>query len=133
MCTGRRKICLLIALIMLITGMCFDNIKAHSRLVYATLDGSTLTQTQSTVLEQQSRCMPEAAVVRHAPGMRQTLNPTVQLKRDLRFANTILCNLEIALLTPQFFSTEVTVHLRDTVHHRVILNYIHRMDGKKRI
>ncbi len=131
--SGRRKICLLIALVMLITGMCFENIKADSRLVYATLDGSTLAQTQSTVLEQQSSCVPNAAVVRYASGMRQSLNPTVQLKRDFRFTNVILCNVEVALLAPQFFSTEVTVHLHDTVHHRVVLNYIHRMDGKKRI
>lgn len=131
--SSRRKICLLIALVMLITGMCFENIKADSRLVYATMDGSTLSKTQSTVLEMQSNYMPEASVERYTPGMRQSLNPTLQLRRDLRFAHIIMCNVTAPILLPQFFSTEVTVHLHDTVHHKVVLNYIHRMDGKKRI
>lgn len=130
---GRRRICLLIALLMLLTGMCFENIKADSRLVYVGLDDSMFSMTQSATLENQSKYIPEAAVVRYATGNRQSMNPAMQLRRELRLTHVVMCNIGDSLLLPQFFSTEVTMHLHDTVHHKVVLNYIHRMDGKKRI
>lgn len=130
---NRRKICCLVALLMLITGMCFENIKADSCLGYTFIEGSALVQVQNTTLNAQSTNIPETLVARYMPSMRQVIHPVVHIRRDWKVACILLCEIEGYNLLLKFFSTEVPVYLYDTVHHAVVVNYIHSMDGKKRI
>lgn len=129
--TYKSKICYFLALIMLLSGMCFETIKVHSCFECAYEIGSSLLKTQPARPYVQKSEIMETSVARSLPVMRQRPGNTMQVRRDWRISVTLLVAMAAYIAILKFYSTETAMVSKDTLQHKVVLNYIHKTDGKK--
>lgn len=129
----KRWICKFIVLSILISGMCFENVKADSIFVYTTDSSSDsyLCSSEDTILAQEV-CTTEMLGVRTASSMQQLANRVTNNKRELRFLLVFMCVVAVLQLFSNFYTTVDILQFSKRQSKTVVLNYIHNMDGKKK-
>ncbi len=129
----KRWICKFIVLFILISEMCFENVKADSVFVYTTDSSSDsyLCSSEDAILAQEV-CTTEMLGVRTASNMQQIANRVTNNKRELRFLLVFMCVVAVLQLFSNFYTTVDILQLSKRQSKTVVLNYIHNIDGKKK-
>ena len=130
---NRQWICKFIVLFVLISGVCFEHIKADTFFEYAFWNSpGTYLQTGEETIGDAMACTVETLGVRTAI-LHQTVGRLTNARRELKPSVAFLCVVAGWQLLSYFFTTEQFEQLPLFFSASVVVDYIHSTDGKKRI
>ena len=131
----RNKIfCILITLLVFISGMYFEDIKVDS--VFASTSAETTNSYISaigSVITDTQVCTTEILGVCGNMVTGQFTNRFVNQRRDTRVSPDFLCQNNFPLNEGKSYASIEVVQLISKNQDELIANYIHKSDGKKRI
>ena len=131
MCKNRQWIYSLIALIILLIGMCVDEVKVDSFSVCPqTVTGVMAEQTNAVIAEVELETV-QLLCVRNAISSSQIIAQISNSRRTIKLSLVFLCVAIFSLLLSNFYTTERVAEYPRLSARTVLLNYIHNTDGKK--
>lgn len=129
-----NQICLFLACIMFISGMCFDIVKADS--VFLNPSEYPVQQefieTENPAVENNDACTEEMIGVKNTALIQQYAKKNTHRKNDLRFLDVFLELLCTAIQREKLSITIYTQQFVVSPYECAVLEYIHNKDGKKR-
>lgn len=129
----RHKISFILALFMLLSGMCFDSTKADFSLESTFARGSEGDVSfYDTVISSEEICTAEMLGIRNISCIRQFINRSICSRKDTRASLGFLSADAQKHLCFYFFTAAGILQLSKFCLNVVVLNYIHNQDGKKR-
>ena len=130
----RHIISFILALSMLFSGMCFENVKADFSLEYTSMQGTgNDVISHDTAISSEEACTTEMLGIRGLSSIRQFVNRSIYERRDAKLSLELLCADAQMHLYSHFFAAANAVQFSKRYVGAVVLNYIHSKDGKKRI
>lgn len=128
---NKQWICNLIALIILLTGMCMDEVKADS--IFARPQTAVLVnlETADAVLTGVDVEPTELLCTRNAITSSQIVAQITNGRRTIKLSMIFLCVAVFSLLLSNFYATERIPEFPRLSARTAVLNYIHNTDGKK--
>lgn len=128
---SKQWVCNFIALIILISWMCVDEVKADSIFCYPqtmSLAGEAV----STILLEVDDIEPtEMMCTRNATTSRQIVAQITNNKRVIKLSMALVAVTVLTLLLSNFYTTERVTEFLQLDTRTVVLTYIHNTDGKK--
>jgi len=131
MLRNKQWICNLIALFILISGMCFDEVKADSIFLRPQSAMSTGVEMAGEVLSEVAVETPELLCTRNTISSSQIVAQITNSRRVIKLSTIFLCVVIFALLLSNFYATERVEEFTKFSMRTAVLNYIHNADGKK--
>lgn len=139
MCKNKQWIFNLIALIILLTGMCVDEVKADSVFLcpgtaVITESGTAAGVNQGTidaVISNVSVEPKELLCTRNSITSSQIAAQIVNCRRSIKLSIVFLCVAVFSLLLSNFYTVERVEEFPRLSERTAVLNYIHNTDGKK--
>lgn len=128
---NKKWICNFIALFILLTGMCVDEVKADSvflRQKAAEVSGIGMAV---TVLSEVDVEPTEILCTRNSVTGSQIVAQITSGKRTIKLSTAFLCMVVFSLLLSNFYQTERVTEFPKLYARTVVVNYIHNTDGKK--
>ncbi len=130
---NKQLICYLIALFILLSGMCFENFgvgsfssRASREATYTSLSGRSLAAVEARTEE-------IAGTNRTVRIMGVQNQSSQQVRRTLRLFSNYLLGIAGIAIVRKLYMAEEPVLLEKADCHRTVLAYIHNTDGKKKI
>lgn len=130
---NKQWICYFIALFIFMSGMCFENVKTDSLFLRASEEGTvyvSLTGSEASCMEARTEEIAGANRTSRIIGIQ---NQSVQLRRTVRLFCSYILSLAGIALAHKFYTTEERLLQMTADGQAVVVNYIHNIDGKKRI
>lgn len=128
---NKKWICNFIALFILLTGMCFDEVKADSFFPCPEVAVLTSERTADAVLTDVDVEPTELLCTRNSITGSQIAAQITSGRRTIKLAMIFLCVAVFSLLLSNFYMTERVTELPRLCARTVVVNYIHNTDGKK--
>lgn len=127
----RNILCVLITLLVFVSGMYFENIKIDSDFAYIHAEKeNTCILPVNCVLTDTQACTTEMLGIRGDISM---VRAVANLRRDVEISGDFLCQNLFSLQEKKSeMSFEKSVIRTDT-REKLVVNYIHKSDGKKEI
>ena len=129
---NKQWICYFIALFILISGMCLENMTIDTVLFSAQKKESTFIQIYNPHPSFEARA-EEISGATYSSAIQRISNPTQQIRKAFRVVYELLYKVDEAEPANKFYITEDVFAFRKQGRSSVVVNYIHNMDGKKRI
>ena len=129
---NKQWICYFIALFIMISGMCLETITTDTVLFSAQKKESTFIQIYNPQPSFEARA-EELSRATYSSTIQRMSNSNQQIRRNLRVIYELLCKVDEAGLSDKFYMTEDILAFAKQGCSSVVVNYIHNMDGKKRI
>ena len=128
---NKQWICNLIALIILLTGMCVDEVKADS--VFACPQTALLTslETVDVVLTDVDVEPTELLCTRNSITSSQIAAQITNIRRTIKLSMLFLCVAVFALQLSNFYAVEHVASFPRLSVRTAVLKFIHNTDGKK--
>ena len=118
-------------MIILLTGMCIDEVKADSIFLYPQTAVITSLETVDAVLTDVDVEPTELLCTRDSITSSQIAAQITNSKRTIKLSMVFLCMAVFSLLLSNFYTTERVAELPRISVQTVVLHYIHNTDGKK--
>ena len=131
MLKNKQWICNFIALIILLTGMCVDEVKADSIFLCPQTAVITSLETVDAVLTDVDVEPTELLCTRNAVTSSQIAAQITNSRRTIKLSMVFLCIAVFSLLLSNFYATERVAEFPRLSTQIAVLNYIHSTDGKK--
>lgn len=130
----RHIISFILALSMLFSGMCFENVKADFSLEHIAMQkpGNDMISYDTSISSEEA-CTAEMLGIRGISSIRQFINRSRYERRDAKISLEFLHEDAQMHLYSHFFAAANAVPFSKRYVGAVVLNYIHSKDGKKRI
>ncbi len=127
----RRIICLILAVLMLFSGICLDGNKADTVFASSPVgsSGSIIDSLEDEIIENQS-CTIEMLGVRNASNIVKALRRS-SLKIDVKMSVILFCAGLFAQNLSILYAVNDTTSLPDLYYKTAVLSYIQSIDGKK--
>ncbi|MBQ8278788.1 MAG: hypothetical protein IJZ23_03010 [Roseburia sp.] len=121
----------LITLIVLISGMCVDEVRADS--VFACPNVSVISYIEVTdaVISEPEVQVTELLCTRNTISNGHIIAQIMNGKREIKLSMLFLCMAVFSLLLSNFYTAERVVEIQKNGIRTVVLDYIHNADGKK--
>ncbi len=131
---GKHIISFILALSMLLSGMCFEYTKADSFLEYASFNGAEASiEPCHTAISHGEICTSEMLGIRNVSNVRQFVNRSICTRRVVRASLELFGADDRLHLYSDFYTAAGSIQYPKLCLQAVVLNYIHNKDGKKRI
>lgn len=131
---NKQWICYFIALFIFMSGMCFESIKADSLALCTSKEDTTYASlTGGSIVSGMEARTEEIAGANRTTRILGIQNQSVQLRRTVRLFCSYVLSLASIALAHKFYTAEELLVQATANGHAVVLNYIHNIDGKKRI
>lgn len=131
MLKNKQWICNLIALIILISGMCTIEVKADSVFLYPQTAVVTCLEVADEVISSVDVQVTEILCTRNTASSCQIVAQITNSRKVIKLSMVFLCVAVFSLLLSNFYTTERVVAFPRLGARTVVLNYIHNTDGKK--
>lgn len=128
---NKQWICNLIALIILLTGMCVDEVKADSTFSCPQTAVITRLETADAVLTDVDVEPIELLCTRDSITSSQIAAQITNGRRTIKLSMIFLCVVVFSLLLSNFYAAERVPEFPRLSARTAVLNYIHNTDGKK--
>lgn len=129
---NKQWICYLIALFIMISGMCLETMTTDTVLFSAQKKESTFIQIYNPHPTFEARA-EELSRTTYSSSIQRISGSTQQIRRNLRVVYELLCKVDTTDSSDKFYVTESILAFTKQGCSSVVVNYIHNMDGKKRI
>lgn len=129
---NKQWICYFIALFILLSGMCLETVTTDTILFSAQKKGSTFIQIYNPHPAFEARA-EELSRTTYSSTIQRMSHSTQQIRRNLRVVYELLCKVDETSQSDKFYVTEEILAFLKQGCCSVVVNYIHSMDGKKRI
>ncbi len=130
---NKQWICYFIALFIFMSGMCFENVKTDSLFLRTSKEGAAYASLIGSDVSGMEARTEEIAGANRTSRIIGIQNQSVQLRRTVRLFCGYILSLAGIALAHKFYTTEERL-IQTTVNGQaVVVNYIHNIDGKKRI
>ncbi len=131
---GKHIVSFILALSMLFSGMCFENVKADSSLVYPSMQEQKADVIlHSADISSEEACTTEMLGIRGISSIRQYVGRRVQSRKDAKAVLEFSYENSQLHLYSGFYAAAGSIAFPKLCSGAVVLNYIHNKDGKKRI
>lgn len=131
---NQKIVCIFLVIFMFLSGMCFENIKTDSPLAYAPIEKSdSCIDTCKTAVIDVQACTIEMLGVRSYSGFQHLSNRCMNPKREIKLSFDFLGTNLLSSSEGRFYTSYVTFYSFAQGQKKLVLNYIHKSDGKKRI
>ncbi|MDE5908825.1 MAG: hypothetical protein K2H52_08845 [Lachnospiraceae bacterium] len=131
---GKHIVSFILALSMLFSGMCFENVKADSSLEYPSMQvQGTDAILHSAGISCEEACTTEMLCIRGISGIRQYVSRNTHARKDAKAVLEYLWEDSHLHFYSDFLTAAGSVLSFKSCPGAVVLNYIHNKDGKKRI
>lgn len=131
MIKNKQWICSLIALIILLTGMCIDEVKADSVFLCPQVAVVIGEEAVDTVLRDVDVEVTEVLCARTTSTNNQIAAQITNGRRTVKLSIVFLCVAVFSLLLSNFYTVERMVEFPCFSERTAVLNFIHNTDGKK--
>lgn len=128
---NKQWICNFIALVILLTGMCLDEVKADSIFLCPQTAVITGLETADTVLTDVDVKPTELLCTRNSITSSQIAAQITNIRRTIKLSMTFLCVAVFSLLLSNFYRAERIVEFPRLSTRTAVLRFIHNTDGKK--
>ena len=126
----KQWICNFIVLVLLLTGMCVDEVKADS--VFLCPQTAVIIGTEATaVLSDVDVEVTEILCARTTGTGSQIAAQITNSRRTVKLSIVFLCVAVFSLLLSNFYAVERIVEISCFSERTAVLSYIHNIDGKK--
>lgn len=129
---NKQWICYLIALFLLLSGLGLETMTLDTALFSVQQKESTFIQIYNPHLSFEARA-EELSRATYSSTIQRMSNSNQLIRRNLRVIYELLCKVDEAGLSDKFYMTEDILAFAKQGCSSVVVNYIHNMDGKKRI
>ena len=135
MIKNKKWICIFIAIVILISGMWVDEVKADS--IFSSSKLTELSYELSdnysghTVLSDVEIEPTQILCTRNTISSRQIIAQIINNKKVIKLSMIFLCIAVFALLLSNFYMAERMIEYPKLCMRTVVLSYIHNTDGKK--
>lgn len=131
---NNRIPCVFLAMLILLLGMYFENIKADSMLQYAAvLNTHSHTVSYHASIKDARACTTEMLGIRNNAGIEQLASRSLGQRREIKLSLDFLCYNIISLYEGKFFTSPWLIPFHSQYRNGLVTNYIHKSDGKKRV
>lgn len=131
MLKNKQWICNLIALIILISGMCIDEVKADSVFLCPEIVAEESIGLTGEVLSEVDVEPTEILCTRNSITSSQIAAQITNSRRVIKLSMVFLCIAVFSLLLSNFYAAERAAEFPRLSTRTAVLNYIHNTDGKK--
>lgn len=133
--TKRNKlICFILTILVLLLGIYFESIKTDSLFVYAPVEGTDVqTLSYGAVLREADFCTTEMLGVRNYGGIQQLTSCYLNQEKVARVSLNFLCSDVFSMLGEKFFTGSEVMRFHSQYQEELVVHYIEKSDGKKRI
>ena len=128
---NKQWICNLIALVILLTGMCVDEVRADSIFSYPQTTQVIGLGIIDEVLTDVDMEPTELLCTRNSITSSQVAAQITNIRRTVKLSMVFLCVAVFSLLLSNFYTAERVVEYPCLSVRTAVLNYIHNTDGKK--
>ena len=133
-CMSKKRICLILAFLMLFTGMCLENRRAHSLFVSPVIPKTDSSVYADALLRAESDvCTAEMLGVRNYSYIWETAGKSALRYKDMKVSLYALCVWSCLQAFFCFFVAAYAVYSSASDDVSEVVQYIHNADGKKRI
>lgn len=133
MSKNKQWIINLIVLVILLSGMCFDEVRADSVFTYPEASVITYHEAADEVISDVDMQVTEILCTRNTVSSSQIAAQIINSRKETKLSMVFLCVAILSLLLSNFYTTESVVQFPELGTRTVVLNYIHNTDGKKRM
>lgn len=129
---NKQWICNFIALIILLTGMCVDEVKADSVFLCApmTAVGAGLEMPDAIISDMDIEPI-QLLCTRDSIMSSQIATQIINVRRTIKLSMLFLCVAVFSLLLSNFYTAERIVEISNLCVYTAVLKFIHNTDGKK--
>lgn len=129
-----RLISVMFMLFILVSGMYFDSFRVDSGFACAPeqASASSMVPVDSVIADAKS-CTVETIGSRGNLGQGQFMGRLAQQRRDTKVALSLLCLNIVSLNEGKFYTHFETIQSVSENQQELVINYIHKSDGKKHI
>lgn len=128
-----KTICFFLAVLALLSGIYFENIKMDSSFVCAPAGVNASRFLAYPIINDAKACTTEMLEVHSSIGLQQLAGRYISQKREIKAPLDFLCSGFFSLLEERFFTGSKLVRFFHQKPHGLVTSYIHRSDGKKRV
>ena len=128
---NKRWIYNFIALIILLIGMCVDEVKADSIFLYPQATVMTNSKVADAVITDVEMEPTQLLCMRNMVSGSQIALQVTNVRKTIKLSMVFLCVAVYSLLLSNFYTVERVVDYPRLSVRTAILNYIHNTDGKK--
>lgn len=130
----RRGICFLLVMAMCLLGIYSKNRQADFFLAYASAQQTPCSiLSRAFVMKDTEPCTAEMLGIRSDTQTRQTAGRPTGQKRDIRISLDSLCPELFSLKKKSFLASSEIIQFCRSCQKELLTDYIHELDGKKRI
>ena len=128
---NKQWICNLIVLLILLTGMCVDEVKADSVFLCPQTAVVVGLETADAVISDVDIEPTQLLCTRNSVTSSQIAVQITSIRRTIKLSMVFLCVAVFNLLLSNFYTVERIVEFSRLSERTAVLSYIHNMDGKK--
>lgn len=128
---NKQWICNLIALVVLLTGMCVDEVMADSVFLCPQTAGSAIVELADAVITDVDMESTEILCTRNSITSGQIVAQITNTRRTIKLSMVFLCVAVFSMLLSNFYTAERIVEIPQLSARTAVLKFIHNADGKK--
>lgn len=130
----QKAMCILLAIVIVLSGMCFESSKADASFLYAPAEASdsTVRPVDATIREAQL-CTTETLGIRDNADIQQFAGRVNSQKRETSDSLALLYFNILSSAAGKFYAGSEMMRSGQQYRNELVANYIHRSDGKKRV
>lgn len=128
---NKQWICNFIALIILLTGMCVDEVKADSIFLFSQTAVMTNVKAADAVITDVEMEPTQLLCMRNTVSGSQIAAQITNVRKTIKLSMVFLCVAVFSLLLSNFYTAERVVEYPRLSVRAAVLKFIHNTDGKK--
>lgn len=131
-----KILCFILVIFIVLSGMCIENIEADSSFAYAPMEETnSYIMTDDAVISQAEPCTTEMLGVRNNAGIQRLASQFINQKRESKVSLNFLYSNIFFLHEKErrFLISSKAITFCNQCQDELVVNYIHKSDGKKRI
>lgn len=129
---NRKLICILLVIMVSITGMCFEDNKTHSSFAYAQAgDADDNICVLDFSIGAEKVCTTKMLKGQNEESIHQLLNGAPDERNVLKFSLDYLCINVLSSEPGKFFSSSAVVSFHNVYADELVSSFVHKADGKK--
>ena len=130
---GQRRLCYLLACLLLVTGMYVTFEKADSIARHTVSAGTARIQEPDETIIQKHEYVVERSKTLLRESVFRTVTRNQSLRRTMRLPVLLLYAICVVYFVLKCFYTEEIISLQEKKYRKALIKYIHDIDGKKRM
>lgn len=132
MLRNRQWICNFIALLILVAGMCIDEVKADSVFLCPQATAAVINSEMAYAVISDVDIEPvQLLCTRNSVTGSQIAAQITSIRRAIKLSMLLLCVAAFSLLLSNFYTVERIVEFPCSSERAAVIHYIHNTDGKK--